>query len=248
MCSSLLYASSSEWFGFGSYHYLLGRVNFKHLSHNLSLLYKLPFKSRPIEKVWGFIHEAQAQRHGSTGGPKDVQPQCGGGGGGYHKHRFLHVRMPTSACLWACWSLTSPLIPLKHNKSYLKPGWTCRGSHSQENHFQLNLCSASFLPPSPRGPPLAELHLGGGGPCPYSSNRQVQPAGAEHGALRARPLRLHPRLNHVDSYGTFLKSGHGSRPDKIHKTFSSGSMFEVMKLQCYRLARAAAPREVSSKP
>lgn len=69
--------------------------------------------------------------------------------------------MSMSACLWACWSLTSPLIPLKHNKSYLKPRWTCRGSHSQENHLQLNLCSTSFLPPSPRGPPLAELHLGG---------------------------------------------------------------------------------------
>lgn len=45
------------------------------------------------------------------------------------------------------------------------------------------LLSVSFLPPSPRRPPLAELHLGGGGgPCPYSSTRQVQPAGAEHGA------------------------------------------------------------------
>lgn len=47
--------TSTEWFGFGSYHYLLERVNFMHLSHNLSLLYKLPFKSRPIEKALG-IH------------------------------------------------------------------------------------------------------------------------------------------------------------------------------------------------
>lgn len=163
--------------------------------------------------------------------------------------------------VWACWSLTSPLIPLKHNKSYLKPGWTCRGSHSQEKHFQLDHYSAwSFLPPSPHGPPLAELHLGvrghgggGGGvcgpACPYSSNRQVQRAGAEHGALRAHPLRLHPRLNHVDSYGTFKKSGHGPRPDKIHKTFLSGSMFvRWWSYTVTGLWRAAAPREVSSKP
>lgn len=79
----------------------------------------------------------------------------------------------------SCWALTSLLIPLKHNKSYLKPGWMCRGRHSQENHFQPHLCSVSFAYLLLLTGPLWLNSISGG---PYSSNRQVQPARAELGA------------------------------------------------------------------
>lgn len=134
---------------------------------------------------------------------------CDGGGG-------LFPKTPFSPCQ----NVDVSLIPLKHNKSYLKARWTCRGGHSQENHFQLCVFLTFFSSRAPFGwtPP------GGWGACPIAqTDRCSRPP--ERGALGARPLRLHPRLNHVDSYGTFEKSGHGSRPDKIHKTFPSGSVF-----------------------
>lgn len=154
----------------------------------------------PLCKFWRSSMRFRLRDMVSQDDPKASRHKLHLCGSYCHKILFLHVRKSMSACLRACWAVTSLPIPLKHNKSYLKPGWMCRGRHSQENHFQPHLCAVSFAYLLLLTGPLWLNSISGG---PYSSNRQVQPARAEHGASELAPLRLHPCLNHVDSYGTF---------------------------------------------
>lgn len=157
-----------------------------------------------------------------------------------HKIPFLHVRKSMSACLPACWAVTSLPIPLKHNKSYLKPGWMCRGRHSQENHFQPHLCSVSFAYLLLLTGPLWLNSISGG---PYSSNRQVQPARAEHGAselaLSAYTLALITSIHMAlfKNLGTVLGQIKFTRHSRVAPCLWAD---EVTVLQAFEGARSRA--------